>query len=240
MLNLRRYRTVTIIAAIIFLAAGSARSIETGLNQSAITMEFVRIPTGSFYIKPAHHVEIKKPFYMGKYEVTQAQWKAVMGTTVSQQHKKANSFWHLKGVGPEYPIYYVSWEEAAEFCKRLGTNFRLPDETEWEYACRAGSKTRFHYGDDPNYSQLDSYAWYYDNSKGSTHPVGQKKPNKWGLYDMHGNVSEWCYEDICKGGNWIKDANSCNSSARYSSSRPRDLLGFRVVFTGNIDSNKKY
>jgi formylglycine-generating enzyme required for sulfatase activity len=204
-----------------------------------ITMEFVRIPPGSFYMRPAHHVQFIKPFYMGKYEVTQAQWKAVMGTTVSQQHKKATPFWHLKGVGPEYPIYYISWEEAAEFCKRLGTNFRLPAETDWEYACRAGSKTRFHYGDDPNYSQLDSHAWYYDNSKGSTHPVGQKKPNQWGLYDMYGNVAEWCSEDTCSGGSWLENAKNCDSSSRYSSYYPLDLIVFLVVFTGNIDSNKK-
>jgi len=202
-------------------------------------MEFVRIPAGSFYIKPAHQVQFTKPFYMGKYEVTQAQWEAVMGTTVSQQHKKANSFWHLKGVGPDYPIYYVSCQEAAEFCKRLGKNFRLPDESEWEYACRAGSKTHFYYGDDPNYSQLDSYEWYYDNSEGSTHPVGQKKPNKWGLYDMYGNVSEWCSKNICRGGHWITNAKYCHSSSRYSSYKPHDILGFRVVFAGNLDSDKK-
>ena len=214
----------------------SAKPADVG---DGITMEFVRIPPGSFYLSPAHHVQIIKPFYMGKYEVIQSQWKAVMGTTVSQQHKKATPFWHLKGVGPEYPIYYISWEEAAEFCKRLGTNFRLPSETEWEYACRAGSKTRFHYGDDPNYSQLDSHAWYYDNSKGSTHPVGQKKPNQWGLYDMYGNVAEWCSEDTCSGGSWLENAKNCDSSSRYSSHYPLDLIGFRVVFTGNIDSNKK-
>ena len=235
-----------ITAAIVFLAAGSARSIETGLNQSAITMEFVRIPAGSFYIKPGHHVEFKKPFYMGKYEVTQAQWQAVMGITVSQQHKKANSIWHLKGVGPEYPIYYVSWKEAAEFCKKIGSNFRLPDMTERAYACRAGSKTRFHYGDDPNYSQLDEYAWYYDNSKGSTHPVGQKKPNKWGLHDTYGNVSEWCsdsevYDDyhIRRGSNWLsKPPKGSSDLIKFEDGRS-DLIGFRVVFTGNIESNKK-
>ncbi len=239
MLKLKNPKSVLIITTILLLGADGAQSIENEPNQSAITMEFVRIPAGSFYIKPAHHIQFTKPFYMGKYEVTQSQWKAVMGTTVSQQHQKATPFWHLKGVGPEHPIYYISWEEAAEFCKRLGSNFRLPSESEWEYACRAGSKTRFHYGDDPNYSQLDSYAWYYNNSKGQTQPVGRKKPNKWGLYDMYGNVSEWCSEDTCSGGSWLEKAKNCDSSSRYLSHYPLDLIGFRVVFTGNIDSDKK-
>ncbi len=213
-----------------------------------ITMEFVRIPPGSFYLSPAHHVQIIKPFYMGKYEVTQSQWKAVMGTTVNQQHKKANSFWHMKGTGPEHPIYYISWEEAMEFCKRLGSNFRLPSETEREYACRAGSKTRFYYGDDPDHSQFDSYAWHYNNSKGSTHPVGQKKPNKWGLYDMYGNVSEWCSDRLVsiddhirlrRGSNWLtKPTKSSFDLIKFDGGRS-DLIGFRVVFTGNINSNKK-
>jgi len=185
---------------------------------------------------------------MGKYEVTQAQWKAVMETTVSQQHNKVNSPWHLKGVGPEHPIYYVSWEEAVEFCKRLGSNFRLPAESEWEYACRAGSKTRFHYGDDPDYSQLDLYAWYYDNSKGRTHPVGRKKPNGWGLYDMHGNVSEWCSDrfvfddyvfDVCRGGSWFGGPERCRSAYRDSGSIWPDEIGFRAVFAGNLDNDKE-
>ena len=222
----------------------SAKPTDVG---DGITMEFVRIPPGSFYLRLAHHVQFIKPFYMGKYEVTQAQWKAVMGTTVSQQHNKANSPWHLKGVGSEHPIYYVSWEEAVEFCKRLGSNFRLPDQSEWEYACRAGSKTRFHYGDDPDYSHLDSYAWYYDNSKGRTHPVGQKKPNVWGLYDMHGNVSEWCSDrlvsiddHIRRGSNWLTKPTkrSFFDYIKFESGRS-DLIGFRVVFTGNIDNDKK-
>ena len=248
MFNLKSLENVVIIATIILLAAGSAQSIENDPNQSGITMEFVRIPAGSFYIEHAHHVQFTKPFYMGKYEVTQAQWKAVMGTTVIQQHKKANSPWHLKGVGPEHPVYYVSWEEATEFCKRLGSNFRLPSESEWEYACRAGSKTRFYYGDDPNYSQLGSYAWYYDNSKGSTHPVGLKKPNKWGMYDMYGNISEWCCDRYVfndhiyhshRGSNWFyKPTRGWSVDFTFDGGRS-DLIGFRVVFTGNIDSNKK-
>ncbi|MBW7991066.1 MAG: SUMF1/EgtB/PvdO family nonheme iron enzyme [Planctomycetes bacterium] len=248
MLNPKSHRSAVIIAAIILLAAGSARSIENDPNQSGITMEFVRIPAGSFYIKPAHHVQFIKPFYMSKYEVTQAQWKAVMGTTVTQQRNKIKPSWNLKGVGPEHPIYCITLEEAVEFCKRLGTNFRLPSETEWEYACRAGSKTSFHYGDDPDYSQLDSYAWYYVNSKGSTHPVGRKKSNKWGLYDMHGNVSEWCSDrfgsgdyvvDVCRGGSWCDEPKRCRSAQHDTGRGWPDEIGFRVVFTGKLDNDKK-
>jgi len=248
MLNPKSHSSVVIIATIILLATGSARSIENDPNQSGITMEFVRIPAGSFYMEHAHHVQINKPFYMGKYEVTQAQWKALMGTTVSQQRNKANPPLHLKGVGPEHPIYYISWEEAVEFCKRLGTNFRLPDETEWEYACRAGSKTRFYYGEDHNYSQFDSYAWYYDNSKGSTHPVGRKKPNKWDLYDMYGNVWEWCSDRfvasryvnrVCRGGSWFKEPERCRFAEYESGNSWPDEIGFRVVYTGSIDNDKK-
>ncbi|MCP4263406.1 MAG: SUMF1/EgtB/PvdO family nonheme iron enzyme [Planctomycetes bacterium] len=251
MLKLKNPKSVLIITTILLLGADGAQSIENEPNQSAITMEFVRIPAGSFYIKPAHHIQFTKPFYMGKYEVTQAQWKVVMGTTVSQQRKKANSPWHLKGVGPEHPIYYISYEEATEFCKRLGSNFRLPSESEWEYACRAGSKTRLYYGEDPNYSKFDSYAWHYNNSKGSTHPVGQKKPNKWGLYDMYGNVSEWRTDnDVFDVFDYFKDYTHCDihwfkkltrrkSFERRFDNGRSDLTGFRVVFTGDLDNDKK-
>ena len=192
------------------------KSVDLG---NGVTMEFVLIPAGSFYMGspssekgragdegPVRRVQITKPFYMGKYEVTQVQWKAVMGATVRQQRTKAAPGLPLYGVGSDYPIYWVSWDEAIAFCNKLGSGFRLPTEAEWEYACRAGSDTRFHYGDDPNCSQLGQYAWYEDNSvnaelawyeyeddRGRTaHHVGRKKPNAWGLYDTHGNLAEWC------------------------------------------------
>jgi len=245
-------------------------------------MEFVRIPAGSFQMGspateegrhdnegPVHEVRITKPFYMGKYEVTQAQWKAVMGTTLRQQRDKAGSPWRLKGQGPEHPMYYVSWEEAVEFCKRLGKKFRLPTEAEWEYACRAGSQTRFYYGEDPNYSELDQYAWYYGKSNNKTHPVGQKKPNAWDLYDMHGNVYEWCSDRISlwsdyknaervnptepastdtreswragRGGCWVVNPERCRSASRAGrrKSDRLDLIGFRVVFAGRVMGDKE-
>ncbi len=270
---------IMIIAAIIVaLTADCLCSQENEGN--GIKMEFVLIPAGSFYMGspssekdreddegPVHEVHITKPFYMGKYEVTQAQWEAVMGTTIGQQRDKADIPWRLKGEGPEHPMYYVSWKEAVEFCKRLGSDFRLPTEAEWEYACRAGSQTRFYYGDDPNYSELDRYAWYYGKSDNKTHPVGQKKPNAWGLYDMYGNVDEWCsdsykfnsnYENpgkvdpkgsasvknslrIYRGGNWLEKPERCRSANRegFMQEVGYDLMGFRVVCTGRLEDNKE-
>ena len=190
-----KVRCAVLVVTLVILALGCERAPEA--KGDGPKMEFVRIPAGSFQMgwpgsEENRKVRIKKPFYMCKYEVTQAQWKAVMGTTLHQQRAKAVVPWNLKGEGPEHPMYYVSWEDAVKFCKKLGRKFRLPTEAEWEYACRAGRRTRFHYGDDPNESELSQYAWWWDNSNSQTHPVGQKKPNAWGLYDMHGNVREWC------------------------------------------------
>jgi len=160
-----------------------------------VTMKLVLIRPGKFLMGspdseqgrkteegPQHQVTITKPFYMGVTEVTQAQYEAVMGTNPS------------KFKGPSNPVDNVTWDEAVEFCRKLsektGKAVRLPTEAEWEYACRAGTKTRYSFGDSD--SVLGDYAWSGSNSGGMTHPVGQKKPNPWGLYDMHGNVYEWC------------------------------------------------
>jgi len=277
----------TVILRIVLIATTIATTLAAGFDKEkkdlgeGPKMEFIRIPAGSFQMgspdsekdrilfdSPVREVQITKPFYMGKYEVTQAQWEAVMWTTVSQQRDKADSPWRLKGEGPEYPMYYVSWEEANEFCKRLGNEFRLPTEVEWEYACKADSRTRFYYGDDPNYLELNQYAWYWDNSDGQTHPVGQKKPNAWGLYDMLGNVYEWCsdqYKDlnknhsavssdtsisvptknsnrVCRGGSWwLDEASLFRSASRIPcpQSNSSDNLGFRVVYTGRDRGSKE-
>jgi formylglycine-generating enzyme required for sulfatase activity len=142
---------------------------------------------------PVHRVKITKPFYLGKFEVTQAQWKTIMGNNPST--------WQ----GDKLPVEEINWNDAQEFCKKAGDSLRLPTEAEWEYACRAGSKVRWSHGDTQD--KLVDYAWYIDNSGNKTHEVGTRKPNAWGLYDMHGNVWEMCsdwyalkYYEECKDG----------------------------------------
>lgn len=159
---------------------------------NGVSMEMVLIPSGSFMMgsekgeeneKPVHLVTLSKPFYIGKYPVTQAQWLAVMGDNPSEFKN------------PNNPVEEVSWEDCQLFIQALakkipGRGFDLPTEAQWEYACRAGSSTDYYFGDDA--AKLDDYAWYLNNSDNKSHPVGQKKPNAWGLYDMNGNVCQWC------------------------------------------------
>jgi formylglycine-generating enzyme required for sulfatase activity len=166
-----------------------------------VTLEMVWIKPGKFMMGSApsgrelqHEVTLTKGFWMGKYEVTQAQWEQLMGNNPS----------NFKKAGKDAPVECVSWNDCQEFLKNLNARFenqgarikkgkfRLPTEAEWEYACRAGTKTRFCSGDAD--SDLDAVAWFNKNADGGTHPVGQKKPNAWGIYDMHGNVMEWCQD----------------------------------------------
>ena len=166
-----------------------------------VTMELVLIPAGSFMMgdadgrtdeRPVHKVTISKPFCLGKYEVTQRQWWAVMGNNPSRVK------------GPMNPVEKVNWHDCQAFIGRLNRKFggfSLPTEAQWEYACRAGSTTRFSFGDDED--RLGDYGWCGNNSARKTHPVGQRKPNAWGLYDMHGNVYEWCADWY--GGDFFKE-----------------------------------
>ena len=231
-------------------------SIDLG---GGVKMDFVLIKAGSYIMgstrggadeKPRHEVTITKPFYMGVYEVTQAQWKAVMGDHDS----------YFKG--DDLPVDNVSWDDCRQFAAKLkgkaGQRLicRLPTEAEWEYACRAGSTTAYCFGDDPG--GLGEYAWYAANSQNKTHPVGQKKPNAWGLYDMHGNVWEWCEDGylpgyyanspaedpkgpgplannrVARGGSCHHPAEDARSACRYFWGKPSNrygVLGFRVVMS---------
>jgi formylglycine-generating enzyme required for sulfatase activity len=163
-----------------------------------ITLKLAKIPAGTFIMgspetekarstdeSPQHEVVISKSFYMGIYPVTQAQYQQIMGE---------NSIASWKG--PDYPVDGVRWDMAVMFCRKMsektGKIVRLPTEAEFEYAVRAGTSTRYFYGDDPEYKQMSDYAWYYRNCKGTTQPIGQKKPNPWGLYDVYSNIWQWC------------------------------------------------
>lgn len=171
--------------------------VETLELAQGVEMNFVTIPAGEFEMGsnneapgygPAHHVTISRDFGIGETEVTQAQWQAVMGNDPREWLRAPFAFKNC----PQCPVDYVSWNDAQEFLKKLnelndGYKYRLPTEAEWEYACRAGSETKWSFGDDE--SQLGDYAWFDKNTK-SIQPVGQKKPNDFGLYDMYGNVWE--------------------------------------------------
>ena len=191
------------------------RTITKSLPGKEITLfEFSPIHAGRFRME-SNEVKIDQDFYLGKYPVTQQQWEAVMGNNPS----------HFKG--GSLPVETVSWDDAQIFIQKLNQLsskklYRLPTEEEWEYACRAGSTSEYYFGDDA--SQLGEYAWYNGNSGNTTHPVGTKKPNGWGLYDMAGNVWEWTdswYDSsrsnsVLRGGSWNTSAENCRSANRNS------------------------
>lgn len=203
-----------------------------------------------------HTVTLTRGFWMKETEVTQAEWQSVMGTNPSQFQ------------GPQRPVEQVSWIECVEFCNKLSrkegltpcynamnwnrsaNGYRLPTEAEWEYACRAGSSGRFCSGDLD--SDLGEHGWYAINSENRTHDVKLKKPNAWGLYDMHGNVWEWCWDywayypegsvtdpqgpalgsyHVNRGGGWLDSARLCRSADRDSGipAYYYENLGFRIV-----------
>jgi formylglycine-generating enzyme required for sulfatase activity len=196
-----------------------------------VKMELVLIRAGTFdmgsekgydHEKPVHKVSFRKPLYIGKYEVTQEQWQAIMGANPS----------YFKA--PNRPVERVSWNACRDFVaklsKKTGRKFALPSEAEWEYACRAGSTTEYCFGDDK--TGLGDYAWYGDNWAGRTHRVGQRKPNKWGLHDMHGNVLEWC-EDV-----WHASYEGAPTDG--SAWMEGGDQGLRVLRGGSWDSNPAY
>jgi formylglycine-generating enzyme required for sulfatase activity len=252
---------VAIIAVVIILSTvinTGENSVDKPVQQAqeaaidpAINMKFMKIPAGEFIMgsdngnddeKPVHNVQITKDFELGKYEVTQAQWKSIMGSNPSYFR------------GDDLPVETVTWEDVQKFIEVLNSrseryNYRLPAEAEWEYACRAGT-TSDYAGD------LDTMAWYKANSEETIHPVGQKQANGWGLHDMHGNVWEWCQDwygekyyasspsvdprgseagssRVVRGGCWLFSDAFCRSAGRYSyvSGNRTSILGFRLVRT---------
>ncbi|WP_052122345.1 formylglycine-generating enzyme family protein [Chelonobacter oris] len=240
---------------------------------NTIGMEFVEIPAGTFLMgsaaddpqaydveKAQHQVTISKAFYIGKYEVTQAEWEKIMGEP-PYQRTRSNPYYQLPGMKeritrPNHPAT-VSWNDAQAFLNRLNQldadhHYRLPTEAEWEYAARAGSQTAYSFGD--NEQELGNYAWFgEDFSRGGTHPVGQKRPNPWGLYDVHGNAWEWVNDwftsrhsptaqtdpqgapsgrdKTVRGGSWHNTATSWRSAFRkpYSPDYRGISIGFRIV-----------
>ena len=226
---------------------------------NSIGMKLVRIPAGSFMMgspteeegrqrfEQLHRVTDSNAYYLGAYEVTQGQYEKVMGNNPS----------HFKG--RELPVETVSWDDAISFCKKLselpdekiaGREYRLPTEAEWEYACRATSDAAYCFGDSAK--SLREYAWYGEGFEGKSHQVGEKKANQWGLYDMHGNVWEWCHDRfgnypsgeatdpqgpsegadrICRGPSFVHGAEDCRSAHRGvcgPTFRESDI-GFRVA-----------
>ncbi len=229
-----------------------------------VTMEFVLVPAGTLTMIPlddafaelsAYQVAIEEPFHLARFEVTEEQWRAVMGENPRDRN------------GSRHPVGRVRWDECQRFVAELnatasGAEYFLPTDAQWEYACRAGSTTQWCFGDDEQ--RLGEYAWYLDNAGGtcapgnpsvryggSSHPVGEKKPNAWGLYDMHGNVAEWCADawhpderllrvlgsgdgssrpvgHVVRGGSWTGEARFVRSKSRGFGSADTSA-GFRVA-----------
>jgi formylglycine-generating enzyme required for sulfatase activity len=236
----------------------------SGYTETSIGMEMVFVEGSTFTMgcldgrdnvngtscnsneEPSHSVLVNT-FWIGKYEVTQGQWEAVMGTTIEQQRAKASSS-TLYGVGDNYPMYYVNWHEAKAFCdtlsSRTGKVYRLATEKEWEYAARGGKSSAgcLYSG---GTSILGNVAWYNSNSSSSSHAVGGKSGNELGIHDMSGNVNEWCssnwrndyssaeetYFRVFRGGSWDSYTWGCRVANRsYNGPSERSYgVGFRVV-----------
>jgi len=272
---MRAFRVAVSFACVLLLgvsgrvadASGVEGQQETVLLPGDLPLEMLWIPEGTFLMgqveneqdafpnkeTPQHPVTMARGFWMGKCEVTKAQWCAVMGTAPWSGKRYTNE-------DPNTPAVCITWDDAQAFVDKLssdtGKPFRLPTEAEWEYASRAGTTSRFYWGDDPTYEEIDGQAWWRGNVQVTAdkyaRPVGCKPPNPWGLYDMSGNVSEWCqdwhwfYFDgtaidpvgpssgehrVLKGGSWLATGGQCRSSRRDHDvpTAVHSDIGFRVV-----------
>jgi len=267
-------RFTVLILALTFLAMAHAADVPPLLLRTAadqprlgdrftnsIGMKLAYIPPGEFTMgspkteagrsadETQHKVTLTKGCSIGIHPVTQAQWKAVMGESASRFK------------GDDLPVDEVLWKDVVNFCKKLsekeGRRYRLPTSAEWEYACRAGTTTAYHTGESE--AALGEAGWYGGNSDFKTHPVGQKKPNAWGLHDMHGNVWQWCHDDlveyssaavtdpagtadgsrhVMRGGDGRCSPRFCRSAKRFGSGpnfRDDVFRGFRVVLSAGED-----
>lgn len=261
---------IGLVLGVLHVSGADAKKPETGADRilRLFTEEFVSLTpgTGAFPDRftmgsagdapdreqPARVVTLRQPFALAKYEVTQELYQTIISKNPSR--------WQ----GPRNSVEMVSWNEAVEFCRKATAELRqrkllrdnevirLPSEVEWEYACRAGTTTRYSFGDRAD--DLTHYAWFTGNAKGNDPPVGKKKPNAWGLYDMHGYVWEWCqdawhadykgaptdaraWEDkgakerVLRGGSWADGADHCRSAYRHHlpPDKASDAIGFRCV-----------
>jgi formylglycine-generating enzyme required for sulfatase activity len=231
--------------------AGAAEQLKLGVG--SLSFELVRISPGEFEMgspedeeghlaneEPQRPIKISKAFYLGRYQVTQAQYTAIMGRNPSLHQ------------GDHFAVDQVIYSNALEFCRRLtataGVRVTLPTEAQWEFACRAGTTTRFYSGN--TLADLARVAWFLDNADGHVHTVGQKPPNAWGLYDMHGNVWELCADFIpsldavpetdpvgvihekrgaMRGGGWMHGAQYCRSACRLLSNDRFGGTGLRIA-----------
>ncbi|MCX5658904.1 MAG: formylglycine-generating enzyme family protein [Planctomycetota bacterium] len=258
-----------LISAFAVAASNNQKSVENTqparrVKTNTIGMKLVYVEPGTFTMgspraekgrqdsENEHLVTISRGFWIGVFPVTQSQWESMMKSTVLDQRPRGDES-PLAGVGPDCPMYYVSWHDSIRFCKELSgrehARYRLPTEAEWEYACRAGTS-----GPYAGSGILDEMGWYKGNSPRSTSVVGKKAPNQWGLYDMHGNVMQWCSDwssdkypndhvvdpqgpeegetRIARGGSWFHAAEYARSASRAMIGNPtlkNFCWGFRVV-----------
>jgi formylglycine-generating enzyme required for sulfatase activity len=247
----------------VLLGAQQAGDLHELTLPGGVALKLCYIPAGSFVMGsdsadvfyqgdefPAHRVTLTRGFYLGQFEVTQAQWEAVMGENPSVFDRYPTS--------PRHPVDMISWDDCQVFLEKINAlglpgRFRLPTEAEWEYACRAGTETLFYWGDDLALGPMLKHAWFYSRAAGRSHPVGKKQPNAWQLYDMSGGVWEWCqdwrgpYEAgpqtdptgpatgerrIYRGGSWFNEPEALRSANRHG--HPPDTRGtnsgLRVVW----------